>query len=143
MPRVDFYVLGETGTQVRHRYACRLTEKAFESGSRVYLRTPSAADSTALDELLWTFSDRTFLPHEIVTPASPTHPLIAALIGEGFAPEGYRSLLINVGGDIPADAEQCERIAEIIDADPERKQLGRDRFRQYRERGWTLESHNV
>ncbi len=143
MPRVDFYVLGEAGTQVQHRYACRLTEQAFESGSRIFLRTASAADSAALDELLWTFSDRTFLPHEIAGPASPTHPLIAALIGEGSAPDGYRSLLINVAGDVPADAGQFERIAEIIDADPGRKQLGRERFRQYRERGWTLESHNV
>jgi DNA polymerase IIIc chi subunit len=31
----------------------------------------------------------------------------------------------------------------VVDGDPGRKQLARERFRQYRERGWTLESHNV
>ncbi len=143
MPRVDFYVLGDTGTQAQHRYACRLAEQAFEAGTRVYLRTGSSAESQVLDELLWTFSDRTFLPHEIASGSSPTHPLIATVIGHEPAPEGYRKLLINVASDIAADAADFEQIAEVIDGDPVRKQIARERFRQYRERGWALESHTV
>jgi DNA polymerase III subunit chi len=143
MPKVDFYVLGDAGTQAQHRFVCKLAEQAFEAGNRMYLRTPSPLESAALDELLWTFSDRAFLPHEIAGAAAPTHSLVAALIGQGPAPEGYRTLLINTAGDVAADAAQFEQIAEVIDADPERKQLARIRFKQYRERGWTLETHNV
>jgi DNA polymerase-3 subunit chi len=143
MPRVDFYVLGESGTQAQHRYACKLAEQAFESGLRTYLRTASPAESVALDELLWTFSDRAFLPHEIAAGGTPSHARVAALIGNDAAPAGYRQLLINTAADLPPDADGFERIAEVVDADPGRKQLARERFRQYRERGWTLESHNV
>ncbi len=143
MPKVDFYILADPGVPAQHRYACRLTEQAFEQGQKVYLRAATEADLQQLDEVLWTFSDRAFLPHEIAGPASPSHPLIAALIGREAAPAGYRTLLVNMTDEMPADAEQFERIAEVVAADPERKQRARDRFRQYRERGWPLETHNV
>ena len=143
MPRVDFYVLSEVGTQAQHRYACKLAEQAFAAGTRMYLRTATPAESVALDELLWTYSDRAFLPHEIATNGAPLHARVAAVIGTDVAPSGYRQLLINTAAAMPDDAAEFEQIAEVVDGDPGRKQLARERFRQYRERGWTLESHNV
>jgi len=143
MPRVDFYVLGDAGAQAQHRQACKLAEEAVDAGASVYIRTGSAAESQSIDDLLWTFSDRAFLPHEVATAGSPSHAKIAALIGTGPAPAGFRSLLINTSDEIPADAADFERIAEVVNADPGRKQQARDRFRQYRERGWAPESHTV
>ena len=63
--RVDFYVLAEDAPDARLRYACRLAEAAVERGERVYLQTASAAEAQRLDDLLLTFNDRSFLPHEI------------------------------------------------------------------------------
>jgi len=142
MPRVDFYILPDAGALARMRHACQLTEQAYEQGQKVYLRTP-AAEAGQLDEMLWTFGDHAFLPHEVATPGSPSHPLIAALIGQDQAPAGFHGLLVNLTDELPPDADRYERIAEVVAADPERKQRARDRFRQYRERGWPLESHNV
>ncbi len=143
MARVDFYVLPEEGVEVIWRYACRLAEKAAALGHRIFVRTASPADAGRLDELLWTFNDRSFLPHEIATAHSPAHEKVAVLLGQEPAPPGYRQLLINLSAELPADVDQYERIAEIVDNDPERKRQARERFRQYRERGCTLESHNV
>lgn len=142
MPKVDFYILPDAGLEAQLRYACRLTEEAFDRGEKVFLRT-KPADAALLDELLWTFSDRTFLPHEIASRTSPSHPLIAALIGPDSAPAGFDALLVNMADELPADADRFARIAEVVPADPERKQRARERFRQYRDRGWTPESHNV
>ena len=63
--RVDFYVLSENAPDARLRWACRLAEQAAEQGSRVYLQTAGQAEAQRLDELLWTYNDRSFLPHEI------------------------------------------------------------------------------
>ena len=60
--RVDFYVLSEDAPDARLRWACRLAEQAAEQGSRVYLQTADNADARRLDELLWTYNDRSFLP---------------------------------------------------------------------------------
>jgi DNA polymerase IIIc chi subunit len=53
MTKVDFYLLGSDGDS-RERIACRLAEKAWRLGNRVYLLAPDKAAAHALDDLLWT-----------------------------------------------------------------------------------------
>jgi len=63
VPKVDFYLLSDTEPRARLRTACRLAEKAYDQGLRVTLRTGGAAETAEIDELLWSFSDRSFVPH--------------------------------------------------------------------------------
>jgi DNA polymerase III subunit chi len=141
--RVDFYVLSEDAPDARLRWACRLAEQAAEQGSRVYLQTSDQGDARRLDELLWTYNDRSFLPHEIFSGGDPSHPRVMVLLGDAAAPPSHRQLVVNLTEAMPPGLEQCERVAEIVDVDPERKRTARERYKQYRERGCTLESHNV
>lgn len=144
MSRVDFYVLADQAPDARLRYACHLAEQAVQEGRRVYLQTSGQGETQRLDDLLWTFNDRSFLPHEIHTAGSaPKHERVMILLGEASAPPSHRALLVNLTADLPAELPAYERIAEIVDADPGRKQRARERYRLYRERGCALESHNV
>ena len=141
--RVDFYVLSEDAPDARLRWACRLAEQAAEQGSHVYLQTLDQGDARRLDELLWTYNDRSFLPHEIFSGGEPSHARVMVLLGDAAAPPSHRQLVVNLTEAIPAGLEQYERVAEIVDVDPERKRTARERYKQYRERGCALESHNV
>jgi DNA polymerase-3 subunit chi len=141
--RVDFYVLPDDSTDARLRYTCRLAEKSFEQGKRVYVQTPSLAEAQRLDDLLWTFNERSFLPHELLNGNAPAHAKVMILLGATPAPSTHRELLINLTNALPDGLESYERIAEIVDADPERRRLARERYKVYRERGCTLESHNL
>ena len=141
--RVDFYVLSEDAPDARLRWACRLAEQAAEQGSRVYLQTIDQGDARRLDELLWTYNDRSFLPHEIFSGGAASHERVMVMLGDAAAPPSHRQLVVNLTEAIPAELEQYERVAEIVDVDPERKRTARERYKQYRERGATLESHNV
>ena len=141
--RVDFYVLSEEMPDARLRWACRLAEQAAEQGARVYVQTSGHAEAQRLDDLLWTFKDGSFLPHEIFAGGPASHARVMVLLGEAAAPPSHRQLVVNLTEAIPAELEQYERLAEIVDVDPERKRTARERYKQYRERGCTLESHNV
>jgi DNA polymerase III subunit chi len=141
--RVDFYVLSEDLPDARLRWACRLAEQAVEQGSRVYVQTASPSEAQRLDDLLWTYNDRSFLPHEIFAGSPAAHSCVMVLLGEAVAPPSHRQLVVNLTDGIPAELEQYERVAEIVDVDPQRKRSARERYKQYRERGCTLESHNV
>lgn len=66
--RVDFYVLAGPKPAARLRFACRLAEKAYRLDHRVHLQTGSAAEAEQLDELLWTFRQGSFVPHELAPP---------------------------------------------------------------------------
>lgn len=141
MPRVDFYVLAEADGESRLRLACRLAEKAFSPEQRVFVLASSSEEARQLDELLWTFRDRSFVPHALVD--APDADLMPVLIGTDPAAVEQADVLINLGAGVPAGYERFGRIVEPLDGDRERRQQGRERFRYYRERGDTPQSHDV
>ena len=143
MSRVDFYVLSDPGADAASRCACRLIEKAVDLDHRVYVQLATAAEAARLDELLWTFSDRSFLAHEPWDGTYEPHGLVKVLLGQCPGPRSHRQLLVNFSGAVPEELESYARIAEIVDTDPERKRLSRERYKHYRDRGCTLETHNV
>jgi DNA polymerase-3 subunit chi len=141
--RVDFYVLKSATARQRWVYACRLAEKAYLRDFRVLILNENTADARALDDLLWTFDERSFVPHDFCAdprsadPAVPVH-LVLEL---DSAPEA--DLLVNLANRLPARLDGFARIAEIVDADEERRRLGRERFKSYRDLKLTLETHQL
>jgi DNA polymerase-3 subunit chi len=141
MSRVDFYVLDGERDQDRLALACRLTEKAFHLGHRTYLHASSALQAQQLDELLWTYRQNSFLPHEQAQDDADAECPI--LIGFRSEPPRHGDLLVNLGDEIPPFAENFERVVELVGGgEPERAQA-RERYRRYRERGYELQSHQV
>src|SRR5882724_9175484 len=95
MPQTDFYVLSDSAPDAHLRHACRLAEQAVDQGYRVFIRATDANDAKRIDDLLWTFGDRSFLPHEFATPASPSHDRVRILIG-ATPPADFRDLVISL-----------------------------------------------
>jgi DNA polymerase IIIc chi subunit len=58
-------------------------------------------------------------------------------------PEVAVDLLVNLSHHMPGEPARFAHIAEIVDADPERRRLGRERFKAYRGLQLTLETHQV
>lgn len=44
-------------------FVCRLTEKAYTLGHRIYIQTESDQQSKLLDDLLWQYEASSFIPH--------------------------------------------------------------------------------
>ena len=139
MTQVDFYVLPDTAARSRQLFCCRLAEKAFALGHRVFVHAASEGAARELDELMWTFRDRSFLPH-CLAGADET---AAVHIGAGGEPAAGFHLLINLGPEVPGFFSRFERVAEVVDGDDEQKRLGRERFRFYKDRGYPLETHKL
>jgi DNA polymerase III subunit chi len=145
MTRVDFYVLEETADTARERFACRLAEKAWRLKHAVYLHAASDTEAQRLDALLWTFSDRSFVPH-VLESAELDAELAAATpvrIGAGAAPSFEAELLINLDFEVPDFFSRFERVAEIVGGDDAQRARARERFRYYRDRGYALETHPI
>jgi DNA polymerase-3 subunit chi len=139
--RVDFYVLKSSTPKQRWIFACRLTEKAYLRNLSVVLCSDSAQDIASLDELLWTFNERSFVPHDIHRTVATTRAPVQ--LTADLDVMGPADLLVNLSGRLPARLERFARIAEIIDADEERRRSGRERFKTYRELKLPLETHQL
>lgn len=138
---VDFYVLRSAAPEQRWNFACRLAEKAYLRDLRVVILAESAAAAERLDDLLWTFSDASFVPHALCTDdGTAADPAPVHLTADASrAPQA--DLLVNLSDRMPPDPARFARIAEIVDADAERRRLGRERFKSYRDMKIPLETH--
>lgn len=140
-PRIDFYVLADARDNSRALLACRLADKAYRLGHSVYIVASSEARAAALDDLLWTFRQDSFVPHE-------RYPLTGAegspvLIGTASPAEVAAQVLINFTDALPDGFERYQRVVELVDAHPDVLAASRERFKQYRERGFTPETHKL
>jgi DNA polymerase-3 subunit chi len=145
-PQVDFYVLAGSDPGQRLRFACRLAEKAWLKRHRVRVQFDAGGELEAFDQLLWTFSDRSFVPHRRTgTPdAAPPPARPHVVIADGAeADSADGDVLINLASAAPADIGAWSRIAEVVDADSGRRSLGRERYRFYRERGLEPATHEM
>jgi DNA polymerase-3 subunit chi len=140
-PRVSFYVLPGREERDRRLLACRLVEKAWHAGHRVHVTVDDDDDARALDELLWQFSDISFVPHALAGDAAAADAPVR--IGTAAEPAGNAEVLVNLSAALPGEPERFERIVEVIDAEESRRRAGRERFRAYRERGIMPETHSL
>ena len=142
MARIDFYVLSQSGEQARQLFACRLAEKAYRLDNTVHIRASDRAAAERIDELLWTFRDGSFVPHQLTTPGANNSesPVTVSCDPADIEP---RDLLINLCDDVPAGADTFPRIAELVTSDDDSKHKSRKRFATYRDQGHELGTHNV
>lgn len=142
MQRADFYVLAGSDARERWKFACQEVEKAFLADEHVLVWCETEADAAAIDDLLWTFADRSFVPHEPLNAESAWEET-PVLISAAQAPPSPPQVIVNLATGMPPGIDAAGRVIEIIDADPARRQAGRVRFKKYRELGIEPATHNV
>lgn len=146
MTRVDFYLLegdsagGHDTTALKDMAVCRLTNKAFQLGHRVCIVTADAEHTQRLDALLWTFSAGSFIPHALARDAADGMPVI---LGHNEPPVVFDDVLITLAPQVPECFSRFQRVAEVVGPSDEEKQLARERFRFYRDRGYELQTHQL
>ncbi len=141
MTRVDFYLLERADRRQRLDFCCRLVEKAWHRGHRIYVHTGDAALTRALDERLWTFRAGSFVPHQPAgDDAGSDCPV---LIGHDAEPPATREVLVNLAAEVPLFFSRFPRLAEVVSAEPDDRDQARERYRFYRERGYDLHTHRL
>ncbi|MCG2634035.1 MAG: DNA polymerase III subunit chi [Gammaproteobacteria bacterium] len=140
MTQVDFYLLPE-GEADPLPFACRLLEKIYGLGHRVYVLAASAAQASKLDTQLWSYRPGSFVPHGLHGHCDPTE--VAIVIGDCETDAAHNEVILNLQTEVPLSFSGYDRLVELVEsADPQRE-LARQRYRFYRERGYPLESHQV
>ena len=137
MTRIDFY----TEVDDKVAFACRIAQKA----SRQHLTVVMLADDDGLLErastLLWSLPATGFTPHcRAGTPLADETPIVLARPGE-ITP--HDQVLINLADARPTDFSRFERLAEIVSTLDADRQLARERYRFYRDRGYTIGTHRM
>lgn len=140
MTEVSFY----TGVSDRQLFACRLLRKAVGSGGRIGVWGPARL-LERLDQTLWTFAEREFLPHarvhaglsELVRQRSPL------LLSDQLQDLAQCQVLLNLESQPPSAPERFERLLELVGTEPEQVAAARQRFRDYKQLGLPVQHFDV
>lgn len=139
--RVDFYLLASDQPDARWLVACRLLEKAYNRGHRVYVYCNHKRDAELLDELLWTFRDDSFIPHNLQGEGPEPPPPVQ--IGYDTEPRGFNDILLNMADQIPPFYSRFKRVMELVSNVEDQKEQSRAHYKEYRAKGCELHTHNI
>ena len=141
MPRADFYLIAKPRFASQPlRLVCELARKANDAGMPTLILARDLAQAEALDDLLWSFDPDAFIPHQIAGSEDDEEEAMV-LIAAPEHPADPRPMVINLR-DAPW-LEACERVLEVVPADPSAREPLRERWRQYKEAGYALSKHDM
>lgn len=134
MTRIDFH----SNVPDKMSYACRLARKAYLAGNRVVLLLDDQAQLTALNALMWSFSEIDFLPHVPLDDvlAAETPILLTDSDTAELPDPGHFDILINLSRRQPANFTRYSRLFEIISQDEEDAASGRRRYVAYKQQNY-------
>ena len=139
MTEIQFMVLSQGNFDDALHYCCRLTEKVFKRGERLYLHVENAEVAAKLDELLWSFRAESFLPHQLQDGDTAAD----ILIGYGDSPGDHMDVMVNLSPEIPPFFSRFKRLAEIVCQEERYLLASRTRFKDYRDKGYPLKKVDV
>ena len=140
MPRADFYLIAKPRFRAEPlRLVCELARKAHDAGLWTLVLARDREQAEALDDLLWSFDEDAYVPHQLA--GDEEDDLTPVLIATPDMDVPLRPLLINLRDD--AVDGGFERVLEVVPADESARGPLRERWKQYKARGFEVNKHDM
>ncbi|HMB57835.1 MAG TPA: DNA polymerase III subunit chi [Arenimonas sp.] len=141
MPRADFYLIAKPRFLDKPLLlVCELARKACDGGQPMLIFVASPQQAEVLDELLWEFDPDAYIPHQIAG-TDEDDELTPVLIVPPGVTTPMRALVLNLRND--AVAGNIERVLEVVPADASSREPLRERWKQYKERGFEVSKFDM
>ncbi|WP_254461470.1 DNA polymerase III subunit chi [Xanthomonas sacchari] len=141
MMRADFYLIAKPRfLNEPLRLVCELARKANDANLWTLVLARDMAQAEELDELLWAFDDEAYIPHQIAG-ADADEEEAQVLIAPPGVDAPARPLVINLR-DAPY-LGACDRVLEVVPADPSAREPLRERWKQYKAQGYAVNKHDM
>lgn len=141
MSRADFYLIAKPRFHGQPLLlVCELAKKAYAANQSTLILARDMAQAEELDDLLWAFDPDEYLPHQIAG-ADEDEDETPLLIAAPETDASSRPLVINLRDDVWL--KPCDRILEVVPADPAAREPLRERWKQYKALGFELNKHDM
>ena len=141
MPRADFYLIAKPRfAEQPLLLVCELARRACDSNQFTLVLARDLAQAEELDDLLWSFDPDAYIPHQIAGSDEDDEATPVLIVAPGTEAPA-RPLVINLRDE--AWAAACERVLEVVPADPAARAPLRERWKQYQALGYELNKHDM
>jgi DNA polymerase-3 subunit chi len=140
--RADFYLLNQTEKESSYRWACQLIYTAWKENKSVYVFCENETEAKIMDDMLWTFKDISFIPHQLMTEPVQSS-LIRILIGYYAAPVSppVAQMLLNLSQTTPEFFENYSHIIEVVPQEPKERENARKSYKAYKQAHYECVTH--
>ena len=132
--KVDFYIYELSDYQFYQRLVCNLVEEAYNQENNILLLCENEESCETFDELLWTFKDVSFIPHE----KKLKNKILTQHIN--LTKKKHPSILMNLTYSFPDSFETHDRVIEMSGYDEESRQKARLNFKRYKTMNFEINS---
>jgi DNA polymerase-3 subunit chi len=127
MARADFYLIDKPRFREEPLLlVCELAKKAYAAQQPTLILARDHEQAHAIDELLWAFDDDAMIPHQLA----------------GDDDDAQTAVLI-VPPDVDTPDRPCQRVLEVVAADPDARDGSRERWREYQRLGFELRKFDM
>ncbi len=139
--RADFYLISKPRFREQPLLlVCELAKRCHAAQKPTLVLCDSMTQAEALDDLLWSFEDDSFIEHQLAGLDEDEADVPVLIVPPG-TDVPMRAFVINLRGE--AVAEGFERVLEVVPADPASREPLRKRWRLYKTRGLDLVKHDM
>ena len=137
MTEIIFY----TGVSDELPFLVKLSEKTIKMRRKACIATRDIAHSKAVSKYLWTHDPTKFIPHS-VDPEDLNDQLTALELRYDDT-SSHLDILINLTEKKLSQFSSFHRLVEIITKNKGSIDMGRQRFKWYRDRGYDIKVHKM
>jgi DNA polymerase-3 subunit chi len=139
--RADFYLIAKPRFRDEPlRLVCELAKKACAADQPTLILARDRSQAEALDDLLWAFDADAYIAHQIAGQ-DEDDDITPVLIATPDTDTPARPLIINLRDQAFTGA--CERVLEVVPADPAARDPLRQRWKDYQARGFELNKYDM
>jgi len=143
--QVSFYLLENNQTSTAQYSAeqapliaaCQQASHFYRQQQKVFIFTENQKQAELIDELLWSFEADSFVAHNL-PGEGPAYGSPVEI--SWFEPKNRRPILINLTSTVPHFAQKFSHIVDFVPTDETLKQQARERFKQYRQCQFSIET---
>jgi DNA polymerase-3 subunit chi len=120
-------------------HVCRYVRKAVANTRRVAV----VADAQWLQQIdrdMWAISATEFLTHCRTDAPPAMQSASGVVLCDAAAQSPHQDILVNLGMAVPEGFGRFERLVELVGSDDDDRAASRQRWKFYRDRGYTLSS---
>ncbi|HPB91877.1 MAG TPA: DNA polymerase III subunit chi [Methylophilus sp.] len=111
-----------------------LVQRALQREQQVMITVPDERAATDLSRALWQHVQTSFLPHALIGQ----DVVAPVLIHWGNAAMQYDEILINLAFQQPSGFSRFKQLVELVGLDEQEKVAARQRYKFYRDRGYSI-----
>ncbi|MBD8873411.1 DNA polymerase III subunit chi [Rhodanobacter sp. DHB23] len=138
--RADFYLIDKPRFREQPLLlVCELAKRAFAAQQPTLILARDHVQAEAIDELLWAFDEDAFIPHQLAGDEDDADTAVLIVPPGVDTPD--RPMVINLREDCASG--NFQRVLEVVAADPDERTGSRERWGEYKRRGFELSKHDM